>query len=74
LALCALDQTASVTENKRGQAMCAFIVDSVDLQNLTTRKKKSLKKELQRRKSALEAKIKHHQTTVRDLDKAIKKL
>jgi hypothetical protein len=54
--------------------MCAFIVDTVDLQKLTTRKKSNLKKELQRRKSALQAKIKLHQTTVRDLDKAIKKL
>jgi hypothetical protein len=54
--------------------MCGFIVDSVDLQKLTPRKKRGLKRDLQRRKNALQAKIKHHQATVRDLDKAIKKL
>jgi len=54
--------------------MCGFIVDSVDLQTLTPRKKRNLKRELQRRKNALQAKIKHNQATVRDLDKAIKKL
>src|SRR5262249_16558830 len=53
--------------------MCAFIVDSVDLQKLTPRKKRNLKRELQRRKNALQAKIKHNQATVRDLDKAINK-
>ena len=54
--------------------MCGFIVDSLDLQKLTPQKKRNLKRELQRRKNALQAKIKLHQTTVRGLDNAIKKL
>jgi len=54
--------------------MCGFIVDSLDLQKLTPQKKRNLKRELQRRKKALQASIKHHQATVKELDKAIKKL
>jgi hypothetical protein len=72
--LCALDQTAPVTENRGGKLMCGFTVDTVDLKTLTSGKKRNLKKELQRRKKALQASIKHHQATVRELDKAIKKL
>jgi len=54
--------------------MCGFMIDSLDLKKLAPRKKRNFKKELQRRKNALQAQIKHHQATVRDLDKAIKKL
>ena len=54
--------------------MCGFMVGHLDLKKLTRRQRSNLKKELQRRKNAVQAKIRHHQATVRDLNKGIKKL
>jgi hypothetical protein len=54
--------------------MCGFMVGHLDLKKLTRQQKTNLKKELQRRRDALRAKIKHHQATVRDLNKGINKL
>ena len=60
----AIDHIALIAESMR-QAMCGFVADIINFEALTAQQKRALKKELARRRQALQARV-------NDLNRALK--
>lgn len=52
--------------------MCAFLIDLVDLDNLTEAKRKALVKGLQRERKAVQSQLEQANRTLKELDRSIK--
>jgi hypothetical protein len=52
--------------------MCAFLIDLVDLDNLTEAKRKALVKGLQRERKAVQSQLEQASQTLKELDRSIK--
>jgi hypothetical protein len=52
--------------------MCAFLIDLVDLDNLTEAKRKALVKGLQRERKAVQSQLEQASRALKELDRSIK--
>lgn len=52
--------------------MCAFLIDLVDLDNLTEAKRKALVKGLQRERKAVQSQLEEASRVLKELDRSIK--
>ena len=52
--------------------MCAFLIDLVDLDQLTEAKRKALLKNLQRERQALQSQLEQVSRALKELDRSIK--
>jgi flagellar biosynthesis chaperone FliJ len=52
--------------------MCAFLIDLVDLDQLTEAKRKTILKNLQREREAVQSQLKQISQTLKELDRSIK--
>lgn len=52
--------------------MCAFLIDLVDLDQLTEAKRKTILKNLQRERKAVQSQLKQVSQTLKELDRSIK--
>jgi hypothetical protein len=55
-----------------GGVMCAFLIDLVDLDQLTEAKRKALLKNLQRERQALQSQLEQVSRALKELDRSIK--
>jgi predicted RNA-binding protein associated with RNAse of E/G family len=55
-----------------GAVMCAFLIDLVDLDQLTEAKRKTLLKNLQRERKAVQSQLNQVSQTLKELDRSIK--
>jgi hypothetical protein len=55
-----------------GAVMCAFLIDLVDLDQLTEAKRKTLLKNLQRERKAIQSQLNQVSQTLKELDRSIK--
>jgi hypothetical protein len=52
--------------------MCAFIIDLIDFDKLTDAQKKTLLRNLQRERKAIQSEVEYVNQTLKELDRAIK--